>query len=54
MLDPDAELAARELAKGIGPAARVVTLPCKADDMLTQYGGTWDDMSRYMRQAGRA
>lgn len=51
MLDPDAQEAARDLAHEIGKPARVVTLPAKPDDMITQYGATAQDFAAYMRQA---
>lgn len=54
MLDPDADLWARRLCKAVGDAARLVTLPGKADDMVTQHGAVWDDIAAFMKQGGRA
>lgn len=53
VLDPDAELWARRLAQAVGKAARVVTLPCKADDFFTLHGGTASDFRGWMSRAGR-
>lgn len=40
LLDPDADYRAEKLAKEIGPAARVASLPAKVDDSFTQHGLT--------------
>jgi hypothetical protein len=40
LLDPDAGVRSRKLAREIGPAARVASLPVKVDDGLTKYGLT--------------
>lgn len=42
LLDPDAGVRARKLARDIGPAARIVTLPVKVDDALVKHGLTTD------------
>lgn len=40
LLDPDAMFRARKLAKDIGPAARLATLPTKVDDAIVKHGLT--------------
>lgn len=40
LLDPDAGVRARKLAREIGPQARIVSLPVKVDDALVKYGLT--------------
>jgi 5S rRNA maturation endonuclease (ribonuclease M5) len=51
MLDPDAAEAGKELAKEIGRAARVLTLPVKIDDAFTHYGLDVPTFETYLRQA---
>jgi len=49
IMDPDARKEARRLARMIGEAARIVTLPVKIDDGFTRYGLTWGGLRRAMR-----
>lgn len=40
LLDPDAGVRARKLAREVGPQARIASLPVKVDDALVRYGLT--------------
>lgn len=48
-LDPDAEKQAVEIATLFQGRGRVVTLPGKVDDLITQHGATRDDILWYLR-----
>ena len=52
-LDPDAQQAALDLTREIGPNARRVVLPGKPDDLVLQHGMTARDFARYLKQADR-
>lgn len=51
LLDPDAQANAYKLARQIGKAARVMTMPVKVDDALLSHGLTTAALNAYMRQA---
>jgi hypothetical protein len=64
-LDPDAYVATKSkdgrmlapainrLARLVGSRARIVKLPCKADDMFTIYGGGGRDFASFLKVAAR-
>jgi len=52
-LDPDAEAQAVEIARLFKGRGRLVLLPGKLDDLLTQYGATAEDIEWFLRRARR-
>ena len=52
-LDPDAEAQAAEIARLFKGRGRLVLLPGKLDDLLTQYGATVEDIEWFLKRARR-
>ena len=50
ILDPDAETEAVDIARLFAGRGRVVSLPRKIDDYITQYGATHDDIEWFINQ----
>lgn len=50
-LDPDAIASAWRLARMFDGRGRVVTLPCKIDDMIVKYGANKDDVAWFLSMA---
>ena len=49
-LDPDAEAQAVQIAELFQGRGRVVSMPDKVDDMVTQYGATYDDIEWFIKR----
>ena len=52
-LDPDAEAQAVQIAALFEGRGRVVLMPGKVDDMVTQYGATHDDIMWFIKRGMR-